>query len=196
MPHQHLKALNERHYRFIASYLEDLNAARAARRAGFSSKSADRIAHDLLKDPLVQQELNRQRDELAKEVGVTPALVLREYMRVAFAQLSHLAEWDEDGLHVKPSAALRPQEIAAIMEMSSITRTSEGGETTTIKLKLHSKLKALDAIARHLDMKLVSPGDPDAAREGKGKRGVSDVLTPEDLRRIKREVYGLEEPAE
>ncbi len=194
MPAQPLKALNERHHRFIFYYLQDLNAARAARLAGFSEKSADRIAHDLLKDPLVQEELQRQRDELAQQVSVTPALVLREYMRVAFAQLSHVAQWDQDGLQVKPSAELGPDEIAAISEMSTV-QIALGEDScilkTTTKVKLHAKLKALDAIVRHLDLKLLPDERPDAS--GGKPRGVAGALSPEDLRQIKQQVYGIED---
>ncbi len=195
---QPLHALNERHHRFIAYYLEDLNASRAAKRAGFSETSAPWIGYQLLQDPLIQEELARQRDELAQTLHLTPELVLREYMRIAFAQLSHVAGWDEAGLKFIPSDKIDPDAGAAIAEMTTVkvefgSGDDEGGSLlkTTTKVKMHAKLRALDAIVKHLNLKLLTPTD---GSEGDKNRSVSDALSPEDLRRIRRDVYGLQDP--
>ncbi len=197
---QPLHALNERHHRFIAYYLEDLNASRAAKRAGFSEASAPWIGYQLLQDPLIQEELGRQRDELAQTLHLTPELVLREYMRIAFAQLAHVADWDEAGLKFIPSDEIDPDAGAAIAEMTTIKvefGSSGEGECgsllkTTTKVKMHAKLRALDAIVKHLNLKLLAP--PTGDGEGDKNRSVSDALSPEDLRRIRRDVYGLQDP--
>lgn len=75
---QPLKALGERHHRFIAYYLEDFNASRAAKRAGFSEKSSPWIGHQLLQDPLIQNELKRRQQTLADELHINLYTVARE----------------------------------------------------------------------------------------------------------------------
>ncbi len=197
---QPLHALNERHHRFIAYYLEDLNASRAAKRAGFSQTSAPWIGYQLLQDPLIQEELSRQRDALAQTLHLTPELVLREYMRIAFAQLSQVADWDEAGLKFIPSDEIDPDAGAAIAEMTTVkvefggSGDDEGGSLlkTTTKVKMHAKLRALDTIVKHLNLKLLAP--PTDGSEGDKNRSVSGALSPEDLRRIRRDVYGLQDP--
>jgi hypothetical protein len=71
--------------------------------------------------------------------------VLREYARIAFADLRHIVEWDEQGLHVKEH--LSKADAAPISE---ITAGSAG--KGPVRVKLYDKKAALDAIARHLGM--------------------------------------------
>lgn len=49
--------LTEKQKRFVQEYLVDLNATAAARRAGYSEKSASRIAVELLNKNQVSAEI-------------------------------------------------------------------------------------------------------------------------------------------
>ena len=82
----------------------------------------------------------------AARLGITPEKVLEEYARIAFADVRHIAQWDEGGLHVKTSQGLTEEDAAPIHEISG---GSGGG---TVHVKLYDKKAALDAIARYLGM--------------------------------------------
>ena len=81
----------------------------------------------------------------AARLGVTVEKVLREYARIAFADLRRIVEWDAKGIHVKES--LSKADAAAIAEIG-IGTAGKG----PVRVKLYDKKAALDAIARHLGM--------------------------------------------
>ena len=83
----------------------------------------------------------------AARLGITRERVLREYGRLAFANLRDIVEWDAEGLEVKPSQDLTDDDAAAVAE---IVTASDGGKP--YRVKLHDKKPALDAIARYLGM--------------------------------------------
>jgi Terminase small subunit len=83
----------------------------------------------------------------AARLGITARRVLREYARIAFSNLSHIAEWDEHGLKVKPSASLSRDDVAAIAEIVASASTGN-----VYRVKLHDKKPVLDALARHLGL--------------------------------------------
>lgn len=81
----------------------------------------------------------------AARLGVTPERVLREYARIAFADLRHIVEWTEQGFHIK--GPLSKADAAPIAEIGGAS--AKGGPT---RVKLYDKKAALDAIARYLGM--------------------------------------------
>ena len=90
--------LNERHQRFADEYLIDLNATRAAIRAGYSEKTAAAQASRLLKDvnisAYIRQRMGNQQEETiasADEVMRYPTSVIRGQSR------SHVLAKDELG---------------------------------------------------------------------------------------------------
>jgi phage terminase small subunit len=56
---------------FVAEYLVDMSAAEAARRAGYSSKTARSIAHELLGKPHIQDAVREAMEQRAERMGVT-----------------------------------------------------------------------------------------------------------------------------
>jgi len=84
----------------------------------------------------------------AARLGITPERVLEEYRRIAFANLSHIVEWDEGKMTIKAGGKLDPEDVAAIAEIVQ----SAGAEGKPYRVKLYDKKAALDAIARYLGM--------------------------------------------
>jgi phage terminase small subunit len=83
----------------------------------------------------------------AARLGITPERVLREYARIAFADLRDIAGWGPDGLEIKPSSELTPAAAAAIADIVAAAATGK-----VYRIKLHDKKPVLDAMARHLGM--------------------------------------------
>ena len=84
MPRNEIDALfsvNPRQARFVDEYLVDLNATQAAIRAGYSKKSANQQASDLLALPKIQTLLAERRREMAAEGRLSVAQVLAQLAR-------------------------------------------------------------------------------------------------------------------
>jgi phage terminase small subunit len=151
--------MSPRHQRFVEEYLVDLNASQAALRAGYSSRVHRQIGCQLLQRPEVAAAVKAGIDERGRSLRVTSTRVLLELARVAFAEPTRIAEWGPAGLKLKPHDTLLPDDKAAIQE---IVAFPEGGPT---RVRLHSKLRALELLARHLGL-LDRGAGADGARTG------------------------------
>jgi phage terminase small subunit len=138
--------MSPRHQRFIEEYLVDLNASQAALRAGYSPRVHRQIGCRLLQRPDVAAAVKAAIDERGRSLRVTSTRVLLELARVAFAEPTRIAEWGPAGLKLRPHDTLLPDDKAAIQE---IVAFPEGGPT---RVRLHSKLRALELLARHLGL--------------------------------------------
>ena len=61
------RELTEKQRVFVASFLLCGNGSEAARKAGYSEKMANRIAYQLLRKPLIKQEIDKTRRNIAGE---------------------------------------------------------------------------------------------------------------------------------
>ena len=82
----------------------------------------------------------------AARLGITAERVLLEYGHIAFADLSHIVEWDDDGWRLKNPSGMTEADRAAIAEIIP------GPDPKHPRVKLYDRKAALDAIARHLGM--------------------------------------------
>ena len=140
--------LTPKQQRFIEEYLIDLNATQAARRAGYSEKTARNIACENLAKPDIQEAIAQAMAKRAERTQVTADRVVEEFAKIGFANSCDFFDWGPDGITVKGKADLTPEQQAAVAEVSQTT-TKDGG---TVKIKLHDKRGALDSLARHLGM--------------------------------------------
>jgi hypothetical protein len=70
--------------------------------------------------------------------------VKREFARIAFTDIADIIEWDEEGIALKPSADISPDDRAAIAQL----KVKPGEHGLTASVKLHSKQHALDSLAK------------------------------------------------
>ena len=63
---------------FIDEYLIDLNATQAAIRAGYSLKTANRIATENLSKPVIQAEIQKRMKDREERTEITQDFVMRE----------------------------------------------------------------------------------------------------------------------
>lgn len=75
--------LTNKQKRFCEEYLIDLNATQAAVRAGYSEKTADRIANQNLKKLEVQQYLQKLMQDRSERTKISADDVVRELERIA-----------------------------------------------------------------------------------------------------------------
>lgn len=131
---------------FVREYLVDLNATQAAIRAGYSAQYADRIGSELLGKTRVAEAIAVKKAERSAKVGLTAERVLEEYARIAFSDMGDFAAWDSDGVTFMPSSHVDTRVVAEVKE----TPMKGGGKA--LGIKLHDKVGALNAVAKHLGM--------------------------------------------
>lgn len=79
--------------RFIDEYLVDLNGTAAAKRAGYSAKSAKEIAFQLLGKPAIAEAVAAAKAERSKRVQVDQDAILRNLLAAAHADRNGLTEF-------------------------------------------------------------------------------------------------------
>ncbi len=139
--------LSAREARFVAEFLVDLNGAAAARRAGYSPKTAaqqaSRLRHKQAIRCAIQAALNAGGEHLA----ALRARLLEETAALAFADARELWDQEDDGqLRLRRLADLTPETAAALGEVSS--KTWEGG--AAVRARLHGKVDACKLLAKLL----------------------------------------------
>lgn len=133
--------LNERQRRFTREYLVDLNAAAAARRAGYSDRTADRIGHRLLSHVEIAAAIQAERVARSHRTQVTTDRVIRELADMAFYDPGDIGAAEISG----------PADIAKLPE--PVRRAIVGwswDKQGRFTLKLSPKTPALDLLGRHL----------------------------------------------
>lgn len=136
---------------FCRQYLVDLNGAAAARRAGYSIKSAGDTAYELLKDPRIEARIRENRSRIAELAGLTALGVALELKRIMTADLGAFIEEapkprgkkaTEAADKAAPRLKLKPLRRVDTRAIQSI-RESEGGR---LSIKLYDKVAAAENI--------------------------------------------------
>ena len=108
--------LTEKQKRFVQEYLVDLNATAAAKRAGYSEKSASRIAVELLNKTQVSAEIQKQQAKRQKRVEITQEKVLEELAAIAFANGADFATVNQNGIvRITPTSELPEEKRKAVL---------------------------------------------------------------------------------
>jgi phage terminase small subunit len=144
--------LTAKQTRFVAEYLIDLNAAGAARRAGYSPAMADQASRTLLQKPTIRTAISaRQAEQLAK-ADLAAVRVLEEYGRVAFADVRMF--FGHDG-NLKGISELTAEQGSALASFEVIVKSAlvnDGKAVEIHKIRLWDKLRALEALAKHFGL--------------------------------------------
>ena len=77
---------------FVQEYLVDLNATAAAKRAGYSPKTAYSIGQENLKKPEIQSAIQQAKKARRERTYITQDRILLELAAAAFADMSQSAE--------------------------------------------------------------------------------------------------------
>jgi phage terminase small subunit len=137
-------ALTEKQKRFVSEYLVDLNATQAAIRAGYSTKTADRIGAELLGKTWVAEEIQKAIKKREQRTNITQDRVLEELAAIAFARATDFVSIEDGIVSFVDTFELTDAQRRAI---SFIEKGANG-----IKLRLHDKVKALEQLGKHLGM--------------------------------------------
>ncbi len=137
-------SLTPREKRFVAEYAIDLNARAAARRAGYSESYAK--AAKLMSRPDIQAAVAEHQAPLLERAEVTAERVLREVVRIAFADPRKLVH--PDGTPRKLQEL--DDDTAATIASMQFWEKADGRRL--LRIRLHDKIAALILLARHLGL--------------------------------------------
>lgn len=142
-------ALTQKQKRFVAEYLIDLNATAAAKRAGYSEKTAYSIGVENLKKPEIQFAIQEAQTERQKRTEITQDMVLRETAKLAFFDIRKM--FDKSGKPLDISQ-LDADTAAALVGLDVQDVSDNDGDYVGFvkKYKMADKIKALELLGKHL----------------------------------------------
>lgn len=153
--------IEDRRERFAAEYVVDLNATKAAKRAGYSPKTAHTQGSRLLKDAEVSAKVEVKQRAIAERLEITADMVVRELALIGFSNMLDYIRTTDDGDAYTDLSALTRDQAAAIQEVTIDTYQEhdpdgpEANSKRTVKkmrFKLSDKRAALVDIGKHLGL--------------------------------------------
>jgi phage terminase small subunit len=157
-PPGHLKTepqtLTAKQARFVEEYLIDMNATGAARRAGYSKKSAEDQGYDNLRKPEIQRAIAAARAQLSERCQVSLDDITRELMRMGFANLADFHGITSEGEPYIDLSACTREQLAALQDLSVEDYVEGRGEDARmvkrVRVKLADKRGSLGLLAELL----------------------------------------------
>ena len=104
-------ALNRRQALFVAEYLKDLNASAAARRAGYSEKSAFRSGVQNMQKSAITDAIAAAMKERSERVQITADKVLADIELIKTDAMREAADKEGKRAMVNHAAALKACEL-------------------------------------------------------------------------------------
>ena len=107
------RKLTEKQARFVEEYLVDLEPAKAALRAGYSSGQR---GHCLLTLAHVREAVDTAKKDRIRRIHITQDRVVEELAAVGFVVMSDLCRWDASGVSLVESGRLTRKQAAAVAD--------------------------------------------------------------------------------
>lgn len=138
---------------FVERYTMHWNAARAAREAGYSSKTAYQIASENLRKPHIRAAIA----EKLKDITMSADEVLARQSEIARGSLDHFVTVNEDGFAVLDFSGDANEKLHLLKRIKTkrTRRTTgkgenaEGWEDENIEIELHDPQRALEALGKY-----------------------------------------------
>lgn len=168
--------LNDMQVRFCEEYVLDWHVTNAAKRAGYSERSAHSIGSDLLKKPEIREYIEFLKADTARLAGVSALRNVQELRKIAYSSIAHFHnKWIE----LSKFEELTEEQKAAIESIETKSEISQDGEKTLqfVKIRLYSKIKAIDLMNKMLGF--------NAPKEIKMDVEVTELTPQERAARIK-----------
>ena len=144
-----LSRLPEKHARFVEEYLIDLNETKAAIRAGYSEKSANKQGYRLCMNVHIHTAIDAGKADIAKRNMINQDEVIKELALIGFADMKDFIKIDEGGaIYAIPLDGLaegKSRIVRRVKEKRTIKSTAEGDQVleSTYEFELCDKVKSL-----------------------------------------------------
>ena len=151
-----MKKLTARQKKFANEYPVDLNGTQAAIRAGYSPRSANPKASEMLKNPQIAAIIAEKMDARSKRTEVTADRVVEELAKIAFGNIGDYVKITEDGgAKVDLSETTRDQLAALTGIESHVYMEGVGDDANPVKMtkiRMADKIKALGMLGDHMSI--------------------------------------------
>lgn len=139
-----MNALNDKQKRFCEEYLIDFNATQAAKRAGYSDKTAYSQGHRLLKHVEASKYLKELAEKLTLRTNITAEEVFSKAADILRSSLGTFLDFKGSTVTLKNKEDLSERDISLLKEISE---TKDG-----IKIKLHDRYRVLELMFKHFGL--------------------------------------------
>lgn len=145
---------------FCLEYLKDFNATKAAKRAGYSEKTARQMGSENLSKPYIRKRLRDSLDAVLGDKAEDVKAIINELRIIAFSDIRDFVSWDGTGsrklideatgktYHSFRTTIRAPGDMGdkgrALAEISE----TEGAMSSSRKVKLHDKLRAIELMGK------------------------------------------------
>jgi phage terminase small subunit len=102
----------------MRAILVDLNAAKAAIRAGYSAKTARAIGHNQLTKLYISKAIEEAHAKRAERAELTADLVIDELRKIAFANMADYMKPGPEGYPVVDFSSLTRDQTAALSQVT------------------------------------------------------------------------------
>jgi hypothetical protein len=160
--------LTPKQQRFCDEYLVDLNATKAALRAGYSGATA--LNGKLMTIPKIRYYLQQRTEAATKKAQVNHEMILSELCKIAFGNMGNYFEADGSLKYIQDLTA---DEKAALGSLT-VTESNGSNVSTTTRIKMHNKMSALDKLAKHLNFYNAEERQPEVVYVYIDKNNVDD----------------------
>lgn len=148
------KKINDKQELFAKEYLVDLNAGKAAERAGYSPTSARRHAYDLKQNPEVQESIQSKMDQRAERLKISADKVLENIWNMADLDIGDAYDKNGNLLNVKDMPKHVRKSISSIKVFEEFE--GFGQERTKVgivrEIKFWDKVKTNELLGKHLKL--------------------------------------------
>lgn len=165
------RALVPRQERFVREYLVDLNGTAAAVRAGYSPRSAHKLAPCLLRRPPVAAAVAAAMAVRSAVAQLTARRVRAELLRLARADATQLVAWGPGGARLRPLHEMPAEHAAAIAHLALGGKNGAG-----LRLRLYDRTPPLRRLARILGLFDRNRSDRLAEAEAHRKGAIERVM--------------------
>ncbi|HSA31947.1 MAG TPA: terminase small subunit [Candidatus Omnitrophota bacterium] len=158
------KELNDKQMAFCREYVVDYNGTQAAIRAGYSKKTANRIAYTLLTKIDIQREIARRESLIENKTTVTKEKIIRELSLLGFSDMQDHITIDDSGcvqavgideLPIGASRAIKKVKERRIIKSVQGTAKNPSEDVileSTLEYELHDKINPLINMGKELGM--------------------------------------------
>lgn len=134
---------------FVNEYLIDLNATRAAIRAGYSAKTAHSQGSRLLNNVDVKDALQAGMAARSERTGINQDKVLESIANLAFYDPRGVISWSDAGVSIKNSEELTNDQV---MQIAEVSQSFNKAGDLVVNVKLADRAKYIKMLGDHLGL--------------------------------------------
>ena len=142
-------ALTFKQQRFVAEFGKDLNATQAAKRAGYSEKTANQIGSENLAKPAIWTAIQKQHQQSITDAVMSGQEILEELTIIGRTDVTTFHDATGQPIPVSQWTPQMGRQVAKLEIIKRNLTSGDGHVDTVLKLSTWDKMKALEQLAKY-----------------------------------------------